>query len=100
MGKRRRDFDWDAFKSGEVMRTRVLLMSIFIAVYEHLKESIVSQARSLYTHGDNITTDYSKEVLYHDKKPDYSTLIWMMQNGALGDDEINLYMKLTKFRNE
>jgi len=100
MDKKRRNFDWDSFQSGEVMRTRVLLMSIFIAVYEHLKESIISQARSLYTLGDKISTDYSKEVLCHDKKPDYSTLIWMKQNGALGDEEIKLYKNLTKLRNE
>jgi hypothetical protein len=100
MDKRRREFDWDAFMSGEAMRTRVLLMSMFIAVYEHLKESMVSQACSLYTLGDNISNYYSKEVLCHDKKPDYSTLIWMKQNGALGDDEIKLYKKLTKLRNE
>jgi len=100
MSDKRRDFDWNAFQSSKEMRMRVLLISMFIAAYEHLKDSIISQARSFYTVCNKVSPNYRKDVLKHHKKKDCSTLIWIKQNGGVGNEEIKRYERLTKIRNE
>ena len=100
MSKRDRQFDYDILDNPSALRHRVLLTSMFIAAYEHLKDRIVEEARSFFKLGEKVAEDFGKDVLSRDKKPDYSTLLWIRENGGISDDELHIYRALTQLRNE
>lgn len=47
-----------------------------------------------------VSSDYSSEVLNRNRSPVHASLDWLKANGAIGDEDITLFGRLTQHRNQ
>ncbi len=98
---------WDKFLKPESLRGSLILASLFIASYETLKDSIIDQLRSFYTHGwdENgpiVSESYEAKVLSLDSKknPLRGSIAWLKNSHVIDEQDVQTISNLTKHRNE
>lgn len=90
----------------ETFKSNLILSSIFIAYFENSTDYIIDQPRTFYLNGfdsekgDIIDPNYKTEVLNLDKKPINASLLWFKNNGAIEDNDIEIFSILRKYRNK
>lgn len=96
---------WEEFLNPDVLRTRLIRCSIFITVFESLKDSLITRIRDFYCIGfdkDGLTThpDYKREVLARNKSKLYASLSWMIERKAIDQSDINVFDRIKACRNK
>lgn len=95
---------WERFLDPEVLRSNLILASIYIAAFEILKDSIIERIRDFYTfdydeNGGITMPEYKETVLSKDKSLTYASLKWLKENGAIDDGDIEKFNKIKEYRN-
>jgi hypothetical protein len=95
---------WDDFLNPEIMRPRLISASIYIAVFEALKEAIVSRVQDLFfmgsdESGDKTAPEYQSNVLARNKSPVYASLDWLKEMDAIGDADVLVFDRVKARRN-
>lgn len=96
---------WERFLNPEILRTNVIVASLFITAFEMLKDSIIGRVRDFFTNGFNengwiIDDEYQTEVLRKNKSPLYASLAWLKDMNAIDDNDIEKFNKIKNCRNE
>lgn len=98
---------WLKFLNPETLRSNLILASCYIAAYETLKDSIIDQIRSFFTHGFDqngpiVSESYDKKVLSLDSKrnPFRASILWLVNNGVIDASDHEKIETLTIHRNE
>ncbi len=95
---------WEAFLNPDVVRPRLIGASIFIAVFESLKDAIVDRLRDFFwtgfdESGDKIDPKYQSDVLVRNRSPVYASLDWLKEMNAINDADILAFERVKTCRN-
>ncbi|HIC91180.1 MAG TPA: hypothetical protein EYP21_03780 [Syntrophaceae bacterium] len=96
---------WERFLNPEILRTNLIVVSLFITAFELLKDSIIGRIRDFFTNGFDenewiIDDKYKTEVLSKNKSPLYASLAWLKDMNVITDNDIKKFNKIKKCRNE
>lgn len=96
---------WKNFLNPAILKPSLIIYSIFITVFEILKQQVVERIKYFYVDGfiGNkliINENYNKEVLSRHKKTLYASLDWHLEKGIISKEDIELFHELRKQRNK
>ena len=98
---------WDKFLNPETLRANLIAASIFITSYEILKDSIIDQIKSFYTHGFDengpiVSESYEAKVLALDSKGNVfrASVAWLKANDVINAADGQSILDLTEHRNQ
>jgi hypothetical protein len=96
---------WAKFLNPEVLRGNLIVASIFLAIYEMLRTSVIDRIRDFFSHefrdGEWIASeDYQTKCLALDKSPLRASLLWLKQMSAIDDADIARVDRIREHRNE
>ena len=96
---------WEDFLNPEVLRSNLIVASIYIVAFEVLKNTIVDRLKSFYTmglheDGPQIDPKYQSEVLSKNPSPVYASLEWLKESQAIDDNDISAFERAKKCRND
>lgn len=83
----------------------MITASIYITAFEILKSSIIDRLKNFYwrdweaDRGDLIDPSYNTEVLSRNKSQLYASLLWLKENGAIDEYDINKFEEIKISRN-
>ncbi|MEG1824899.1 MAG: hypothetical protein RR501_08985 [Cloacibacillus sp.] len=95
------------FFTPDLLRQKLITASVFIAVYENFKSAIVDNVKYFYCNGVNEGEEqfkgYDEAVLSKvDSKKNRqirATLLWYNEHGAISEQDIKQFKKMTDLRN-
>ena len=95
---------WEKLLSPEIMRTNLLMASLYLAAFEILKSTVVDRIKGFFTF------DYAKgqpqldsryqEVASLNKNPLQASLLWLQENNAITPDDVLMFDAIRQHRNE
>jgi len=94
------------FLSPAVLRSNLIVASIYIDAFDVLKSTIVERIRSFYTvsfdkkSGSRTDAKYESEVLSRNPCPVYASLAWLKESHAIDDTDIAIFERVKKCRND
>lgn len=96
---------WERFLNPEILRTNLIVASLFITAFEMLKDSIIGRIREFFTDGFNengwiVNKNYKTKVLRLNKSPLYASLEWLKGMNVIDDQDIEEFNKIKNCRNE
>jgi hypothetical protein len=96
---------WETFLNPETLRFNLIAASVYISVFEVLKNTIVDRIRDFYTNGFNqdgwiIDPKYETTILSKNRSPVYASLEWLKEMNAIDDADITTFEGVKKLRNE
>jgi len=96
---------WERFLNPEVLRTNLIVASLFITAFEMLKDSIIERAKEFFINGFNedgwiVDEKYKTEVLALNKSPLYASLEWLKNLKAINEKDIKKFDEIKSCRNE
>lgn len=96
---------WQALLNPEQLRTSLLIMGVFIAVFELLRERIESHLKFFFKEGFDKTGPiigqrYRDKVLALHKNQTRAALLWFVNVSALTDNDLSTFDRVRKLRNE
>jgi hypothetical protein len=96
---------WAKFLNPEVLRSNLIVASIFLAAYEMLRASVIDRIRSFFSNefrdGEWIANeDYQTKCLALDKSPLRASLLWLKQMSTIDDADIARVDRIREHRNE
>lgn len=95
---------WEDFLNPQALRPRLIAASIYIAVFEALKDAVVSRIRDFFLtgfddSGDKIDPKYASDVLTRNKSPVYASLDWLKWMGAISAADVESFNRVKACRN-
>lgn len=89
----------------DILKPSLIIYSIFITVFEILKQQVVERIKYFYVDGfveDKliINKKYKTEVLTRHKSALYASLDWHLEKGIISKEDIELFHDLRKQRNK
>jgi hypothetical protein len=95
---------WERFLTPEILRSNLIMASLYIVVFERLKNAIIERIYDFYTtgfdeDGDIVDPDYETKVLSRNSSPVYASLDWLLENNAISSHDIDLFDQIKKLRN-
>ena len=99
------ELSWEKFLNPEVLRTNLIVASLYIAAFEMLKDSIIGRLRDFFKDGFNengwiINDRYESEVLSLNKSPLYASLEWLKNMDAINEVDVENFNEIKNCRNE
>ena len=96
--------NWEDTLNPEIMRERLISISMYITAFELLRETIIDNIRSFYAEGYDqngpiIGKDYQDEVLARNKSEIYASLDWLVEHEAINTKDIESFEKIKRIRN-
>ena len=96
---------WERFLNPEILRTNLIVASLFITAFEMLKDSIIGRIREFFTDGFNengwiVNENYKTKVLSLNRSPLYASLEWLKGMNVIDDQDIEEFNKIKNCRNE
>jgi hypothetical protein len=96
---------WERLLDPDVVRPSLFAATIFITVFEILKDSVVDKVRTFYTNGfdedgEIVNGDYKRKVLALNKSVLYASLSWLQQHEAIDEQDLKTFEKLKETRNQ
>lgn len=87
------------------IKTKLILIALFIAIYENFKETLNDRVKNFFLdgleQGKPIYNEYyKKEILGKAKKGKNPNLLWFKDLNAITDEDISNFEKITDLRNE
>jgi hypothetical protein len=97
--------DWEQFLTPEILRNNLIIAGVYLVAFELLNDSIVDRIRSFYICGydqDGIKIDpkYNDEVQSRSRSAVYASLNWLKESDVINDNDVNIYEKIKRKRNE
>jgi hypothetical protein len=96
---------WKRFLTPEILRSNLIIASVYISAYEILKDSIIERIRDFYWTGwnsgtgDIIDPSYESEVLSKNRSPLYASLQWLKEADAISDKDLETFDIVKEYRN-
>ncbi len=95
---------WEDFLNPDIQRSRLVMSSIFIAVFQSLKEAIVDRVKGsflAFLDEKNALQDtrYATEVLSKNKSIVYASLAWLKEQDAIDLTDVETFDKIKACRN-
>jgi hypothetical protein len=95
---------WEDFLNPDLMRSKLISASIYIASYESLKDSIIGHIRDFFwtgfnEKGDIIDPRYEFDVLRRNKSLLYASLNWLRENNVIDGTDMELFERIKECRN-
>ena len=95
--------DWMKFLDPQKLKQSLIEASIFITAYEILKEEIIHRIKSFLTLGreddPEVRAEYEREIRALHKNTFVGSYLWLQQQGAITDRDVELIAEITKHRN-
>lgn len=103
--------EWTNILDPQILKPNLEFISLYIALYEKLEDTIISRVKDFYTVIELNDIEYQNKVLnlYDPKKCSkinkqcktlISSLIWLLDANAITDNDINIISNLKKERNK
>jgi hypothetical protein len=96
---------WERFLTPEILRSNLIIASVYISTYEILKNSIIERIRDFFwtgwsrEKGDIIDPKYASEVLSKNRNTLQASLQWLKEAGAICENDIAVFEEVKKHRN-
>jgi hypothetical protein len=95
---------WERFLDPEVVRPSLFMATMFITVFEILKNSIVDRLRDFYSigwaeDGSTVSPEYASNVLSRSKSAVYASLNWLLEHEAIDEADLAVFEQLKSTRN-
>lgn len=95
---------WGEFLNPDVMRSKLISASIYIAGFESLKDAIVSRLRSFYStgfdeSGELVKPQYTTEVLARNRSPVFASIDWFLECEVITKDDVQSFERVRNCRN-
>lgn len=79
---------WERFLNPHILRTNLIVASLYITAFEILKDSIIDRIRQFFSSGFDqngpiINEKYKTEVLSQNRSPLYASLLWLRDMHAI-----------------
>ncbi|MCC2524318.1 hypothetical protein [Vibrio coralliilyticus] len=87
------------FLNPKLLRERLVSVSLYVLIFETLKDSLVDKLRFYYCLGEKETEQYRHRVKSRNRSVVYASLDWYKESGALTDDDISLFDRIRSCRN-
>lgn len=96
--------NWEEFLNPAILRGKLISASIYLALFELLKDSVVDHIKSFFTSGfdqNGSTTDpkYHSEVLVRNPSRLYASLSWLHEHNVIDEKDIESFEQIKKTRN-
>lgn len=96
---------WSTILNPENLKGNLMFASLYVALFESFKDSIIDKIRFFYCNGFNeqgylVTEGYKLKVLSLDKSIFKSSLLWLKEVEALDDMDIETIDQLRQYRNK
>jgi hypothetical protein len=91
------------FLNPEILRSKLIVASIYIAAFELLKSTIIERIKTFYTLSGLYKEDhpkYQSEVLSRNHSPVYASLDWLKESHAIDDNDMVVFDRVKKCRND
>lgn len=101
--------DWKNILDEDILKTNINFAAIFVLNYECPKDFIISKIRGFYSekilfkNGKMVykeSQQYKEEVRQLDENIENASLKWFMQQGAITQENCEMYDKIRKRRND
>lgn len=95
---------WENFLSPKILRSNLIIASIYITAFEVLKTAIVGRIRDFYlvdfdVFRGQIGPKYQTEVLARNRSPVYASLEWLKESRVINDGDMTTFEEVKKLRN-
>ena len=96
---------WENFLNPEVFKDRLINISMYITIYEMLKDSIINRLKDFYAmtligakdlEGEE---EYRTKVLSRHKNHLYASISWLIENGVINKEDKENIEALKSYRN-
>lgn len=96
---------WERFLNPTSLKTNLIVGSVYLTSFEILKDSIINRLKDFFIEGidDNgfiYNNKYKEKVLTLAKSPLKSSLVWLKNEEAINDKDIEDFNKINTFRNK
>lgn len=105
---------WKNILDVDALKENISVISLFITVYELLEDCIISKPKDYYTiieFDEKAKSEYKEKVLNlydedacpgvpRNRRDLISSLIWFRNNGAINDDDIQIFAESKTLRNK
>lgn len=93
--------DLFSFLDPQILRPRLMVLAIYIAAFEILKDTIIDRIRSFFSVGFTLDAEkYDKEVLSLNRSVLYASLAWHRAMNAIDDADLATFERVKQQRNE
>ena len=97
---------WKDFLNPIVLKERLINISMYITIYEMLKDSIINRIKDFYimpfvdcTNGEDKKM-YAEKVLSRNKNHLYASIHWMLENKIIDENDKQVIEELKAYRNQ
>lgn len=95
---------WERFLDPEVVRPSLFMATMFITVFEILKNSIVDRIRDFYSiawseDGNTLSPEYASNVLSRNKSAVHASLSWLLEQEVINEADLAIFEQLKSTRN-
>lgn len=95
---------WDNFLDPTVLRKQLIAASVYLAVFELLKDVLVDRIGAFFANqydesGWVASPEYKDEVLSRNKSALYASLDWLRNMEAISEQDIEVFGKINALRN-
>ncbi|WP_262736169.1 DUF4145 domain-containing protein [Acinetobacter variabilis] len=96
---------WENFLNPEVFKDRLINISMYITIYEMLKDAIINRLKDFYVmtligakdlEGEE---EYRTKVLSRHKNHLYASISWLIENGVINKEDKENIEALKSYRN-
>lgn len=96
---------WEDFLNPEILKTKLISASIYLAAFEILKDSIIERIETFFTdgcgpQGNILSPKYETEVKSRHKSKVRASLEWLKEQEAITAEDIEAFDKIRESRNE
>lgn len=96
---------WLQFLEPGNLKDNLTFSSLYIATYESFKDYIIEEVKFFFNTGFSdgkyiFSKSYNSDVLSKDKSLAKATLFWLMEMGAIEDQDLVIFDELRKYRNK
>ncbi|MBN7769829.1 hypothetical protein KUV44_17620 [Marinobacter daepoensis] len=96
---------WEDFLNPEILKTKLISASIYLAAFEILKDSIIERIETFFTdgfgpQGNILSPEYETEVKSIHKSKVRASLEWLKEQEAITAEDIEAFDKIRESRNE
>jgi len=96
---------WENFLNPEILRSNLIIGSLYITAFEILKDCIIDRLRDFYSVGFNqdgpiIGNDYETKVLSKHNNPLFASLYWLRDLSIISDEDIDGFKLIKNRRNK
>ena len=96
---------WERFLNPEILRTNLIVASLYLTAFEILKENISERVKDFYSLGFSqdgpiIKEENETEVLTRNRSPLYASLSWLKDMDTIDKNDIEKFDKIKACRNE